>query len=197
MQTVYAYSLSDTGRVGFAAVSRANGLLQPYVWEKGTLTRIGSGAGFPVWVNNHDSTVLVPGNLSALDRWVAGQAFSVAAPGDQMPGGGRFKDFGVDLYYTNAANDAGQHVFLARITEAGKTLTAAYLLEPGTRETGGGALSLVVKEGMTTELGTITRLGEFYGIGLNSQGQVALPVRIDNGPPTIVLLTPGTVAPGE
>jgi hypothetical protein len=60
-----------------------------------------------------------------------------------------------------------------------------------------GKLSLILKEGMVTELGTITHLGALVGtggsaggIGLNSQGQVALPVRFDNGPLTLVLLTP-------
>jgi hypothetical protein len=81
------------------------------------------------------------------------------------------------------ANGAGQHAFLAQL-EGGNT--AAYLLDAD------GTLSLILKSGTTTNLGTITDVGggNWFGVGLNTQGQMLLPVRIDRGANTLVLLTP-------
>ena len=60
-----------------------------------------------------------------------------------------------------------------------------------------GKLSLIARTGMTTPLGTLTRISPYYwgnsgsgGIGINRQGQVALTAQIDNGPNVILLLTP-------
>ena len=59
-----------------------------------------------------------------------------------------------------------------------------------------GSLSLLLKSGAVTDLGKITSIGpgtgESWGIGLNSQGQVVLSISFDNGPDTLVLLTPVT-----
>jgi hypothetical protein len=53
-----------------------------------------------------------------------------------------------------------------------------------------GNLSLVLKSGTPTELGTITKIRRDLGGVVNSKGQVALVIQIDNGPDTLVLLTP-------
>jgi hypothetical protein len=85
----------------------------------------------------------------------------------------------------------GQHAFIATLTDGAR---AAYLMDAD------GKLSLILKSGTATELGKVTQLGRNtfvagltrggQGVGLNSQGQEALPVQIEGGPFTIVLLTP-------
>ena len=57
----------------------------------------------------------------------------------------------------------------------------------------------MLKSGDITAVGTITNVGDHsgYGIGLNNKGQVAVGATVDNGPPTVLLLTPGSdAAPG-
>jgi hypothetical protein len=97
-----------------------------------------------------------------------------------MPGGGQ-----LDQYFGPfAVNDAGQFAFPATLADGS---SAAYLLDTD------GTLSLILKSGTATALGTISAVGPSSGssgIGLNSKGQVALPVQIDTGPATLVLLTP-------
>jgi hypothetical protein len=84
----------------------------------------------------------------------------------------------------SAANELGQHAFLATLADGA---TACYLLEPD------GQLSLLLKSGAATNLGTIASVGvgsaASRGIGLNSQGEVAVTVSIAERPDTIVLLT--------
>jgi hypothetical protein len=112
-----------------------------------------------------------------------GQLAEAVAPGKAMPGGGTFN--GLAGLYATAHNDAGQHAFVAVISEGRATIRAAYRLDEN------GKLSLILKEGMRTELGTIKHLvpSQRAGIGLNDQGQVALPARIESGR-TVVLLAP-------
>jgi hypothetical protein len=60
---------------------------------------------------------------------------------------------------------------------------------------GKGKVSLLLKSGTITDLGKITRIGNFQGsqpssIAINSHGQIALTVRIDQGKDTLILLTP-------
>jgi hypothetical protein len=43
---------------------------------------------------------------------------------------------------------------------------------------------------MATALGTVTRVGGASQPALNRQGQIALVAQFDNGPQTVVLLTP-------
>ena len=81
------------------------------------------------------------------------------------------------------ANEAGQHLFRARLEDGTRAL---YRLDPD------GKVALLVKQGTVTELGEITSLLGGRGISFNSQGQVALTVKIANGPETLVLLTPAT-----
>ena len=65
-----------------------------------------------------------------------------------------------------------------------------------------GASDQVTDLGKITLVGVSTRpSGDLqirggYGIGLNRQGQVALNVRIDGSPTTLVLLTPNRPPPG-
>jgi hypothetical protein len=76
----------------------------------------------------------------------------------------------------------------------------AYRVDPD------GKLSLIARTGMTTPLGTLTRITPALtsadgsgGIGINQQGQVVMVAQINNGPDAIVLLTPknpaGSAAP--
>jgi hypothetical protein len=99
-----------------------------------------------------------------------------------MPGGGRLAAIGSVSF----ASEAGQHVFLATLDNG----TAAYLLDAE------GSISVVLKSGALTGLGRVAVVGSgstvlpSSGIGLNSRGQIALPVRIDAHPPMILLATP-------
>jgi hypothetical protein len=195
VQDAYPTGINDTGVVAF--VSPPNGA---YVWENGTIAPVALvGMEIPglgkiasissIRVNNKDRTALVAMQLNSTSapvgfyRWVDGQFTRLFIVGQDMPGGGKLKQ----PYLPFAINDAGQFAFRATLSDGS---TAAYLLDTG------GTLSLVLKSGTTTDLGTITQLltadtsPSSYGIGLNSKGQVALPVKIGTGAPTLVLLTP-------
>lgn len=81
-----------------------------------------------------------------------------------------------------------EHAFVARLENE---RDAVYLLSLD------GAVTPLLRSGTTTELGTITKIfgsiekdRESFGLGLNTSGQIALAVQIDNGPDTILLLTP-------
>ena len=146
-----------------------------------------------VHVNNHDASALVTGQRSGsgpfgLYRWSGGPLIPLLKAGQALPGGGTFKDLDLPDDYLVASNDAGQYAFGATLTEGGVTRHGAYLLNPD------GTLALILKEGMTTALGTVTHLGtaQLDGVGLNNQGQAALSVQIDKGAAEIVLLTPST-----
>lgn len=203
--------IDDAGRVASLVVPKGRSWphTHAYLWEKGEATLLAaSGTDAPgggrfvhvdaVYLNNKNPSALVTAGLRsgavesrALYRFAEGKLTAVAVPGQEMPGGGTFRTQGwISVSY---ANDAGQHAFFAEIREDGRSRTAAYLLEPD------GKLSLILKSGMTTDLGTITRVGfagtiatgsSSMGVGLNNKGQIALPVQIDNGPATIVLLAP-------
>jgi hypothetical protein len=201
----WAPSLSDSGRVGLLVVPKGKDwpYTHGYAWENGALTLVAAkGATAPgggtiahvdlVWVNNQDRGVLVSAVLNdaesgprALYRFVNGRLLAAAIPGQPMPGGGTFESC---RWHGSFPNAAGQYGFAAAITEAGVNRTAAYLLQPD------GTLSLILKSGTRTEFGEITKVewGGAYslGVGLNNNGQIALPVRFNDGPDTIVLLTP-------
>jgi hypothetical protein len=201
-------SLDDAGRVAFLARRPADKQDSAYVWEMGAISPVvtvgtaapGGGkitAVSTVLLNNQDRSMLVAAGSGGsarhgLYRAAAGQLTPVAVPGQEMPGGGRFSTLqnvfpfseGLRSFAVSAANGLGQHVLLA-VWEDGTT--AAYLLDPK------GKLSLILKSGTATELGQITTIGGPSPASLNREGQVALVVRIDSGPETIVLLTP--VAP--
>jgi hypothetical protein len=112
-----------------------------------------------------------------------------------MPGGGRLVDipgFGEGVSW---GNRSGQHAFLATLSDGTR---GAYLIDAA------GAISLILKEGMATNAGTVTALAPFttfrsftgpvagasFGIALNNRGQVALPVQLDGSANAVLLLTP-------
>jgi hypothetical protein len=104
-----------------------------------------------------------------------------------MPGGGRLRS--IDHSLISLANERGEHAFLGRLDGSARGI---YRMDAD------GRLSLVLKSGAATGLGTITRIMDSndtpyaVGLGLNSQGEVAVTVRIDNGAATLLLLTPPT-----
>jgi hypothetical protein len=125
--------------------------------------------------------------------WEQGQLVPILLQGQPLPGGGQFKGGIVD---GNRPNALGQYPFAVSFTENGKVGSGAYLVGAD------GKLSLIARTGMTTPLGTLTRISPLLtspdgtgGIGINRQGQVALTAQIDNGPDVLLLLTPKNPAP--
>jgi hypothetical protein len=205
-------SLNDAGLVAFPARQADKFGFSAYLWAQGTITPLlavdadaPGGGKFAnvrgIWLNNKNHNVLLlaavaTGNTQSEGLYLlaGGQLTPVAVPGQEMPGGGKLNNIQsapAETWPTGVsfANDAGQHAFLARLED---NSTAAYLMDAD------GKLSLILKSGTTTDLGTITRLGRgttangnfSNGIGLNSKGQVALSVDIAGGRTTLVLLTP-------
>jgi hypothetical protein len=205
LQSAVFPSLNDAGMVAFPGWRFGSNGASGYVWEQGTITPVALvGQDAPgggkvaevtyIWLNNTNRTMLVSallqgGSQQLLYRFAEGQLTPVLVPGQEMPGGGKVRgDNGISGI--SWANDAGQHAFTA-VLEDGST--GLYRLDPD------GKLSLLLKSGATSELGTITRIGaryatglinSSYGVGFNNKGQIAVPVTIDNGVETVVLLTP-------
>jgi hypothetical protein len=213
--------VNDAGQVSFNArgtgtpdITGANGFHanSTYLWDNGTIRLVAeSGTEIPglgatqgfitLGPNNQNSDVVLmtftrtsPGTGGFL-RWHQGQLDPVLVLGQTLPGGGQFKGGFVDLV---GANALGQYPIDVEFTENGQTGTGAYRIEPD------GTLSLIARTGMTTPLGTLTRItpalrtgssSSSDGIGINRQGQVALTAQIDNGPDVILLLTPKSPAP--
>jgi hypothetical protein len=205
-------SLNDEGRVAFIASRKEDaqvGQGKPelaYLWEKGVLSpTVPLGAEAPggrkiahvwyVYVNNKNRNVLLQ---AILDKpWTGphglyllrdGQLVAVATPGQEMPGGGQLQR--VRPEGTSAPNDLGQHAFVAEVREEGRLHTALYLMDAD------GTVSLVLKSGAVTELGTITRVGSSTSparyVALNGKGQIALPLKLDGVPEMLALITPAT-----
>jgi hypothetical protein len=218
-------SLNDVGAVAFT------GDLEPfggtaYVGEQGTVTPLsldihrnfwGILFGRAVaWVNNQNRAVLVVttgdpclgvGIVSGLYRWADGSRTPLLVAGQATPDGGKLAS--ASGFNISPANEVGQHVVVANLQDGS---TAAYRLDAD------GKISLILRSGMTTELGSITGIGRLSseegaalstqsrivygfsyntnlipgsgGAALNRQGQVALVVQINGGPDTVVLLTP-------
>jgi hypothetical protein len=198
VQAAWGPSLNDVGAVAFLAVRQGDEGASAYLWQKSELLLVAAaGMEAPdkeqlvgVWdvrVNNKNRSVLVeailksPARTRALYRFADGNLTPIAVPGQTMPGGGTLSTVEGGV---SAANDAGQHVFLARLVGGA---TAAYLMNSD------GKVSLVVKSSPRDELGQITRVGEAnsFGVGLNNKGQVALAVKIAGITGSVlVLLTP-------
>lgn len=198
-------SLTDAGTLAFLVRRQGAELEQPYLWERGRLTALPvSGVTVPrgldferfsgIWLNNGNRTALLSGELHssssrqhrhhvALYRFASGRIRPVVLPGQPMPGGGRFET--VQEMGVSTGNDRGQHAFLATLEDGA---TACYLLEPD------GGLSLLLKSGAGTDLGTVTGVGHgssgSRGVGLNNRGEVALTISLADGPDAVVLLSP-------
>lgn len=120
-----------------------------------------------------------------------GKVSTLLLPEQEMPGGGRFQNIEAadrSVYKAVSKEDSqGRHAFIATLEDGA---TGAYLLDAD------GKISLLLKTGQATNLGTVTHLGRgasSWGIALNGRGQVALSARIENDTPTLRLL--GTAAP--
>lgn len=201
-------ALTDAGVVAFRARRPGDGAtaFSAYQWENGVVTPLALvGADAPgggkimrvsaVRLNNRDRSALLALQVSTasgigLYRLAEGQLTPVAAPGQEMPGGGRLLEVPEEYQTTldqnangdiSRANEAGQFLFRARLEDGTHAL---YRLDPDNK------LTFLLKQGSATESGEITRLIGGGGIGFNSRGQIALVLRIAGGPPTLMLLTP-------
>lgn len=200
-------SLNDGGTIAFLARPQGEKQNSAYLWEKGALApllRVGTAAPnggqitsvSGVFVNNKNRNALVTAGVGGSRRHGLylvrdGQLTAVAEPGQTMPDGSRFS--GLSSVYAGAegvlystggvsiASQTGEHIFVGALADGS---TAAYRMDAD------GKLTLVLKRGSRTELGTITSIEGGNLAGINSEGQVALVVRIDGGPDTVVLLTP-------
>jgi hypothetical protein len=213
-KTSGAPTLNDAGVAGFFATRPGNKEFDAYLWEQGTITPVALiGAALPggtkithvsgLRVNNHNREALVAlaqsdsGSAAGLYRYRNGQLTPLLLPGADLPGGGKFATVrqvgstdgtGASTRgHISRANELGQYAFVATLEGGG---VGVYLLD------GDGKLSRILQTGMTTELGPITSINPdgtvAAAVGLNSQGQVVLSVKIANGPETLVLLTPTT-----
>jgi hypothetical protein len=207
-QAIHASSraINDAGAVALLAHQQGDAGNSAYLWsgvrepDAGKLTEVAViGADAPgggtfsdvwyVWLNNKNRNVLLDasfGDGRGLHLFAGGKLLPVLVPGQPMPGGGTFKNPRTTGYSVSFANDAGQHAIVVALEDGA---TAAYLMDAD------GKLSLILKSGTPTDLGTITSVGGgggSFGVGLNNKGQVALTVRIDGGVDTMVLLTPGS-----
>jgi hypothetical protein len=204
----FSPSIDDGGRVAFLAQRHGDSQFSAYVWQQGTLapalivgTKTPAGAVTSVssvLLDHQDTGMLMTAGIGGspnqgIYRLLNGQLTPLVTPGQGMPDGSQFATLptliaGQEGQIWNAApisdgDAAGIRVFLATLQDGS---TAAYLLHPD------GTTALVLKSGMTTPLGQITQLGNPGGTaaGPNRTGQIALTVRIDNGPQTLLLLTP-------
>lgn len=211
-----APSINDAGVVAFLARRQSDAQNSAYLWEQGTITPLVTvGTELPggtissvtggkitsvssVFVNNKNRNAVVTAAVDGSSRHgvyqvAAGKITPVAVPGQVMPGGGTLRtlqnvislayipDNGTICLGCSTANQAGEHVLLATLDD---NSTAAY------RMNARGTLSLILKSGMNTNLGTITRVGVDSPASLNAKGQVALSVRINGSLPMLILMTP-------
>jgi hypothetical protein len=202
-------SINDTGAVVFGVRSKdRRGQSGVYLWEGGTITPIlGIGASVPGlqpsqnggalfgYNNSKDRTVLVfvrnsrdeSANLRGVYRWADGVLTPVAVVGDPMPGDGRLAIMSGSGH--SYPDTLGRSTFIGWLSGGAAGL---YRIDPD------GKLTLLLKTGMVTDLGTITHIADAdsnppaYWTSLNRHDQVAVVVRFDRGPNTLVLLTPTT-----
>src|SRR5262249_27789375 len=137
-------SVNDAGAVAFLAQRPTDQLPGAYLWTKGTgspVAVVGTdapGGGKIAGVgaapaHNNDASVLVSAlvtgsNTWALYRFANGQLTPVLTPGQAMPDGTKFRALlfptgGLPLIAVSAANDAGQHAFVAAVTDGTATRT--------------------------------------------------------------------------
>jgi hypothetical protein len=203
-------SINDAGGVAFlsspsagsgVAVSSPRGA---FLWSQGSTTPLAvpgtdapGGGQFKsvgrAWLNDANPTVLLAASMKGdsgpwgLYRFAGGTITPLVLPGQEMPGGGQVKQLFLNL--VSPANEAGQHVFEAILADDSQ---GAYRLDVD------GKLSLILKSGMTTDLGPFTRFADpngsnvSVGISLNNKGQIAMVIENGSSPDTVVLLTPTT-----
>jgi hypothetical protein len=168
-----------------------------YLWENGTFSLIARegqdapGGGKLAIVNLHslsntDRSVLIQAETrnprrNVHFRFLDGQLTPLLEEGMELPGVGKLTEFRV-----TGPDDAGRYTFAALLEDGS---TGLYQLAPG------GTATLLLKSGTKTEWGTITRLGvglqgRGQGVAVNSKGQIATVASFDDGPDTVVLLTP-------
>jgi hypothetical protein len=197
-------SITDAGVVAFLVQRQGDTLgYSAYQWEKGDLAPLvivgmdapGGGkitAVSSVWLNNQNRSALVSASIAGqpghgLYRVAGGTLMPVAVPGREMPGGGKLKSLAdpggrpAVTFDISVATEAGQHAFAATLDD---NTTGLYRMEAD------GALSLVLKSGMATPLGKITRFAKDMQPAMNSKGHVIVSASFDKGPDTLVLLTP-------
>jgi hypothetical protein len=193
--------LTDSGVIAFRGVRQGDGdSPSAYLYENGQihpLALVGQEIPdigklrhcFGALANNRNRNVLLQFGRPGVNEVYAilrdGELRPVATVGQEIPGDGKIAALPADS--CSYASESGEYAFLARMTDG---TTAAYRIDAE------GRLALLVKSGVRTDHGTLTRIrlahpGEgSYGIGLNSKGQVVLTVQFDGGPDTLVLLTP-------
>jgi hypothetical protein len=203
-------SINDAGVVGFSAYPKgvSGNPASAYLWEQGMITPVAvvgqdaPGGGQIVrvtamQVNNKDRAVLVVAHVTGnptragIYRWADRKLRPVAEPGHEMPGGGKLQGVvegsgaigPTANWYVSRGNESGPFAFLARLEDGSR---AVYRVDAD------GQLTLIVKPGAITDRGTITHIQPEGGVSLNSKGQVALVIRIDAAPQTLVILTPAT-----
>jgi hypothetical protein len=201
-------SLDDAGRVAILTLRHGDKQLSAYVWQQGTLvpalivgTKTAAGAVTSVssaLLDHQDNGMLVTAGIDGspnqgIYRLLNGQLTPLVAPGQVMPDGSKFATIPTlvagqegQLWNPAAISDgdaAGNRAFVATREDGS---AAAYLLHAD------GTTTLILKGGMTSSLGQITQVGGAgnAAAGPNKAGQIALTVRLDNGPETLLLLTP-------
>jgi hypothetical protein len=186
-------TVNDTGVIGFRARRTGTTRGGIFTWENGTITPVvlaggkapggGEFVSLGGWgvVNNKNRNVLFFGNLDGNDaHWgfygrINGQLVTIAAPGQEMPGGGKW----VGTEGINAPTSAGEVAIAGRL-EGGDY--GVYRVDAE------GKLSLIVR---SSDLGAKILYASPYGHAFNSKGQIALPVRFPGDRvDTLVLLTP-------
>jgi hypothetical protein len=193
-------SINNAGRVAFRARKQSDAAVEwsAYLWENGAiapLVKVGMdvpGLGqvsnvWSVWLNDQNQSALLEATVSGrrgigLYSVTESQLTPIAIPGQRMPDGATL-DAVLGISY---GNQAGRHAFVAALENG---TTAVYVIGAD------GGLSLALKSGTVTSLGTITEvgwgtIGASDGVALNSRGQIAVTVGIEGGADTLVLISP-------
>jgi hypothetical protein len=208
--------LTNSGAVFVLARRENEKPFHAYIWEQGSLRLLLSPGGdapgggkitaiSSVQLGETSSDVILTAGVEnsrnhGIYRLVDGKLVPLLVPGQEMPGGGMFRTLrytqewsGVGAVITNglgAPNLKGQRGLLATLEDGS---VSAYLMEPD------GKLSLLLKQGQQTALGTVTRVGQSATASnaapppyVNGKGEVLLLAEFDNGPRSLVLLEPKT-----
>jgi hypothetical protein len=209
-------TIKDDGTVAFLARRQGDSQLSAFRWQSGSLTPMAlRGGSVPggtiravtgVWLNDRDDRALITADVTPTDgsglkrglyRWVDGALLPLMVYGQPTPDGGKFRslqnvhqtttflstyDYSTLCFAVSEGNRYGEHVLLANLEDGS---SAAYRVDVA------GNIRPILRSGTVTPLGTITRVGVDSPASMNSYlQQVAMSVRINNGPPTLVVLSP-------